>query len=202
MFIKDLKGEIGFYDELGKKVIAYLNNLHPMWELAYSQHKMLPQMVSDIEGILGGETLFHNKFIPALDLDLVVGIKSPEHQNKIVLVLFEIKYQNSLKLINYSQMLGYMMTATQIRIGILLNVIKGTPPANPLSNDFSELFRMNSLSMSFSVHQKKIATNFDFKTGICYCNPHSLVRWLDSSQCLGISSWEQLADEIEADFRS
>lgn len=202
MFNKDLKGEIGFYDELGKKVIAYLNDLHPKWELTYSQHKKLPQMIGDIEGTLGGETIFHNKFIPELDLDIVVGIKSPEHQNRIVLVLFEIKNQNSLKLMNYSQMLGYMMTATQIRIGILLNVIKGTPPPCPLSNDFSALFRMNSLSMSFSVLQKKTATNYDFKTGICYCNPHSLIKWVDSSQSLGIGSWEQLADEIEADFHS
>lgn len=171
--------------------------------IAYSYDKILPAMIADIEEQLGGETVFHNGYIPKLKLDILFGVKYP-NQTSIKLVLFEIKNVEQLNLQNYSQLIGYLLVAQKIELGILLNVIKvsevkNRPANNPLSGDFAEILLSQSLPMKFHITNENESLCSDHNTGVCYCMPNSIVKWVDTTSMKGISGWKQLVDHLTLD---
>lgn len=107
------------------------------------------------------------------------------------------KYLNQLGLSEYSQLSGYLQVAQNIKIGVLFLVMK--PKSNSaLSNDFNEIIKTHNLPMKWKMLidnqlNKKL---LDFKTGISYYVPNNGIEWINTTDIDGISSFEELANEI------
>ena len=126
-----------------------------------------------------------------LKLDILFGIKFPNHRH-IILVLFEVKYLSQLALLNYSQLMGYLMVAQRIELGILLNVIKGVPGNSTFSEDFADIVNNHALPMDVDIHINPANYGEHFRTGICSCVPNGRITWETLSEMNGISGWQQL----------
>ncbi len=188
--------EIDFYPEICEKfkkyLIAYLPNDA---EINYSFNKLLPQMIDEINKKFGvSET--NDSYIPKLKLDILFGVKISN--KKLFYILFEVKYLNQLGLAEYSQLSGYLQVAKNIKCGILFLVLK--PNSNSsLSNDFNEIIRTNNLPMEWKMMLDTMGKpeEFSYKTGISYYIPNNGIDWIDAKNIGGISSFEELATEIE-----
>lgn len=190
------KREPEFYPWLCEQIKSKLHFQDNNALIAFSEDRFLPEMIKEIEQALDGETLFHGEFIPKLKLDILIGIKFPGHRH-ISLVLFEIKYLSQLTLLNYSQLIGYLLVAQRIKLGVLLNVIKGTPASSTFSEDFADIVVNHSLPMDVSIHNNSLHDDYGFKTGICSCIPNSRIIWEDLHDMNGISNWQQLVELCE-----
>ncbi len=189
--------EIDFYPEICRKYISYLQSYLPeSFEIKCSHNKLLPQMTSEIRQQFGVLKAVDADYIPKLKLDILFGIKTKEN-NKITYILLEVKYLEQLGLSEYSQIAGYLQVAQNIKLGILLLVMK-PKNSSALSNDFSEIIRTNNLPMKWKMllSNKTGKKELEFKTGISYYVPNNGIEWINTSDIDGISSFEHLANEI------
>ena len=189
--------EIDFYPEICEKFSAYLlPYLSETTKIQYSYNKSLPQMIQEIENKFSFKSKKQD-YIPKLKLDILFGFKMP-NKNEIVYLLLEVKYLNQLGLSEYSQLAGYLQVAQDIKTGILFLVTK-PKTNNALSNDFNEIIRTHNLPMKWKMLIEKQSTEQEksFKTGISYYVPNNGIEWIDTTDINGISSFEELANEIE-----
>ncbi len=189
--------EIDFYPEICAKFKKYLITYLPNdAEINYSFNKLLPQMIDEINEKFGiNET--NSSYIPKLKLDILFGIKIGNE--KLFYILFEVKYLKQLGLAEYSQLSGYLQVAKNIKFGILFLVLK--PNSNSsLSSDFNEIIRTNNLPMKWKMLIDTIdkQEEFNYKTGISYYIPNNGIDWIDTKNIGGISSFEELAVELNS----
>jgi len=186
--------EIDFYPEICEKFKKYLITYLPNnVEINYSFNKLLPQMMDEINKKFDiSET--DNSYIPKLKLDILFGIKISNE--KLFYILFEVKYLKQLGLAEYSQLSGYLQVAKNIKFGILFLVLK--PNSNSsLSSDFNEIIRTNNLPMKWKMMIDN-SEEFSYKTGISYYIPNNGIDWIDTKNIGGISSFEELAVELNS----
>ena len=114
-------------------------------------------------------------------------------------ILFEVKYANQLTLADVSQLIGYLQVAKNIKIGILLLVVK-TKQNNMLSNDFSEIVQMKNLPMEWQVllEEKEGTRRHNFEIGICNFVPNNGIDWLEIKGAKGIKNFKDISDKIVA----
>ena len=166
--------EIDFYPEICNKFKKYIISYFPKGtEISYSYNKSLPQLVDEIEKELGHKSSLSEKYIPKLKLDILFGVKLADSEN-IVFILLEVKDLTQLGLSEYSQLVGYLQVAKDIKLGILFIVLK-PKSTSPLSNDFHEIIRTNNLPMEWKVLLDKNKNERDFKTGISYYVPNNVM---------------------------
>ncbi len=190
------KGETKFYPEICVKFSEHLKGiLPPGCTFAYSQNNFLPNMIREIEGVLKGKTAFSGEYIPNLKLDILFGVR--KKSGPINLFLLEVKYDKSLKLANFSQLAGYLQVAQHIGAGLLFLVAKDHR-AESLSNEFSDILKMNSLPMEWTAVLKRINDDesHDFRIGICRYFPQNGLDWINTKASRGISSFDELLDHI------
>lgn len=189
--------EIDFYPEICEKFKKYLITYLPNdTDINYSFNKLLPQMIDEINEKFGiNET--DNSYIPKLKLDILFGVKTGNE--KLFYILFEVKYLKQLGLAEYSQLSGYLQVAKNIKFGILFLVLK--PNSNSsLSSDFNEIIRTNNLPMKWKmlINTMDKQEEFSYKTGISYYIPNNGIDWIDTENIGGISSFEELAVELNS----
>ena len=187
--------EIDFYPEICRKFKDYLISYLPKGtNISFSYNKSLPQLVEDIEEELGVKSTLSNKYIPKLKLDIIFGVKL-DNSDDIKFILLEVKHLTQLGLSEYSQLIGYLQVAKEIKLGVLFIVLK--PKSNsPISNDFHEIIRTKNLPMEWKLMFNKNKDIKDFKTGISYYVPNNGIEWVDTNELNGMSSFEELAKMI------
>ncbi|MCF3626143.1 hypothetical protein L2E65_15265 [Planktothrix agardhii 1801] len=187
--------EVHFYPEICQKFSRYLvSYLASESEIHFSYNKLLPQMIIEIEDKFNQRSC-SQIYIPKLKLDILFGIKA-KNSDKINYLLLEVKYLKQLGLAEYSQLVGYLQVAENIRLGILLLVIKEDTVLG-LSNDFHEIIRTQNLPMDWTIVIKNsLQINHNFKTGICCYTPNNGFEWIDVRDIYGISNFEELAENL------
>ena len=193
--MKEKKNEISFYPAVCELFKKHLEEYLPRgFKVATSYNKSLPQMVKEVAEELKGKTLLSDGFVPSLKLDILFGIR--KLSGDISLLLLEVKYDKSLSLSNFSQLAGYLQVAKGIGVGILLLIDK-SPDSDSLSNDFSDILRMNSLPLDWEVVLKRInGTSYNFRVGIATYFPNNGLDWIDTRNVDGISSFEELVSHL------
>lgn len=192
--------EIQYYPAICRILNKYLSDYLPNGaKIEFSMNKQLPDMVRDIENSIEAKTDFRDGFIPKLKLDILIGIKH-SGCDSTHLCLVEVKRSKSLKLMDFSQLAGYLQVARQIKTGILL-LVSQSPSQNSLSNDFNEILVMRQLPADWDMYVKyfKKHEKFGFRTGICIYTVNNGLDWVQSNDCGGISNWEALIDHIISD---
>ena len=188
--------EIDFYPEISEKFKKYLLSYLPInTQIEFTYNKILPKMIDEVEGKLNCKSSLSNKYIPSLQLDILFGVKVPNQE--ICFILFEVKYLNQLSLADFSQLVGYLQVAKEIKYGISLLVTKN-PNFNTLSNDFSEIILMKKLPMKWnlSIEENSVFKQYEFETGICSFIPNNGIDWKDTKDVDGIHSFENLAQKL------
>jgi hypothetical protein len=188
--------EIDFYPKLCQKIKNYLISYFPEnSKIAYSFNKSLDKMVEDIENEMGEKSSISEDYLPKLKLDILFGIKASQ-ADSLSFVLFEVKYLKQLSLSEFSQLVGYLQVAKKIKLGVLL-LIEKSFSENKLSNDFAELMRMKYLPMEWKIEWQKAKFKHPLKVGICYYIPNDGIHWIDSSEVMGVSSFQELASFLK-----
>ncbi len=183
--------EIEFYPELCLKLEKYLKSYSPVGTtIKYAYNSNLTNLVAVIEREFNLKSSLSLSYLPNLKLDILFGIKLP-NKTDIDYILFEVKYLKQLGLAEYSQLVGYLQVAKQIRIGILLLVLK-YPSASQLSNDFSEIINMKDIPMEWQLVFDNSKNDYKFNAGICYYVPNNGIEWINTIDVNGISSFENL----------
>lgn len=189
------KTEPDFYKDIATTFESKIKQINPDLRVYYSMNKELPEMIKEINKNLGDNGFFSGVYVPRLKLDILFAIHNPVN-NRSELILFEVKYSDGLKLINYSQLLGYLLTAKRIKIGILFLVRKaGTPPTG-LSSDFNELKNSNRLPMNWTIKEHQDSMAFGFRTAICDWEEGCHIKFTQCSNEGGISSLRELVDTL------
>lgn len=192
--------EIDFYPEISEKFKEYLlSYLPPNTQIEFSYNKPLPKMIEEIENKLNYKSHLSDKYIPALQLDILLGVLIPNKE--IQFILFEVKYSHQLSLANFSQLVGYLQVAKEIKYGISLLVTKN-PSSNILSNDFAEIILMKKLPMKWTLQIDEDFTQkqYEFETGICYLVPNNGIDWKNTEDICGIYSFENLSEKLLSEY--
>ena len=184
------------YPDICSRFSRNISRLRPNWQIAFSQNKYLPQMIEEIEHQLGGETDYHNKHIPHLKLDILIGIKKDETKH-IELVLLEVKVV-PLTLNYHAQLMGYLLAAPLIRYGILFATL---PPArvasSPFSSEYSTLLNLNSLPMNISLINNTTGEAGCHRIGVAFNQYMSMINWGSTGED-SISSFQSLVSYLES----
>lgn len=184
--------EISFYPEISAKFSKFLSYYLPEGsKVYYSYNKFLPQMIEEIEQYMGEKSELSQNYVPSLKLDILLGVKIPD--KAIRFILLEVKYSSQLALADYSQLVGYLQVAKKIDVGILFLVQKQAK-ANVLSNDFSDIIRMNNLPMKWNMNLGEEDFIYNFSSGICYYIPNSKIEWISTEELSGINSFMSLSN--------
>ncbi|MDD5089707.1 MAG: hypothetical protein PHQ23_02220 [Candidatus Wallbacteria bacterium] len=129
---------------------------------------------------------------------MLAGIKKGD---AISLALFEVKYDRSLSLLDFSQLSGYLQVAKKIPLGVLLLIEKEDSGAM-LSNDFDEIVRLELLPLEWKTTFTGAEDCATFKTGIASYTPNNGITWMKGSDTLkGIRGFEHLAELIMSQNR-
>ena len=188
--------EIDFYPEICEKFRKYLlSELPDHAQIEFSYNKILPKMVEEIEEKFNCKSHLSEKYIPSLQLDILFGVKVPNKE--ICFILFEVKYLNQLSLADFSQLVGYLQVAKEIKLGILLLVTK-TPNINLLSKDFADIVLMKKLPMKWNLtlNEFSVTKRYEFETGICSYIPNNGIDWKNTNEVGGIYSFEDLGEKL------
>lgn len=187
--------EISFYREFAEKFSSYLiSYLGEDFNVYHSFNKSLDCMVEELEEQAGVSIRIKDDYIPKLKLDICFAVLNKKKEVKLILI--EAKYLNQLSLKDYSQLIGYLQVAKSISLGLLLLIQKGHS-TNKLSNDFQEILNLRKLPMDWIMALKAIKEEFSFKTGIISYIPNNGIDWLDTKVLNGISSFEELVEQIK-----
>ena len=189
--------EIDFYPELSENFRKYLLSYLPNnSRIEFAYNKTLPKMIADIEGKFGYKSPLSGKYMPELQLDILIGVQLPDKE--ICFILFEVKYLDNLPLAAFSQLVGYLQVAKVIKFGLLLLVIKNPSP-NTLSKDFANIILMKKLPMKWTLLLNDVLATerHEFETGICTYVPNNGIDWKDTKELNGISSFEELAKMLK-----
>ncbi len=184
--------EIDFYPEIAEKFRIYFEN---DFDFSYSHNKSLPQMIEDIHSEFESHTEFQDEYVPNLKLDIVIGLKNKQTAD-ISIFLIEVKHSNNLTLKDYSQLSGYLQVSKIISVGILLLVDKSAM-TNSLSNDFNEIIQMEQLILNWQTKINIINESHMFHTGICVYSPGNGIDWVNTKNCNGISSFDELISKFK-----
>jgi hypothetical protein len=186
--------EISFYKEFTDKFSKYLiSYLGKDFSIYHSFNKNLDSMVEELEIQAGVTIRTKEDYIPKLKLDICFAILNKRKEVKLILI--EAKYLNQLSLKDYSQLVGYLQVAKSISLGLLLLIQKGHS-SNKLSNDFQEIVSLKKLPMDWVMNLKAIKEEFIFKTGIISYIPNNGIDWINTKELNGISSFEELFEQI------
>jgi hypothetical protein len=194
--MSDDRKEIEYYPEICEKLEKYLSTcLGPGCPVAFSSNGLLPKLVSEIHEKLGVPRL--RTYYPDLKVDILCGVKIGNE--KISLCLIEVKRGSSLRLLNFSQLVGYMQVAKHIKIGLLLLVNEGSVGTSPLSSDFSSIIDTGNLPADWETMLRNTRESFSFRVGICTYLVNNGIDWVSSENCHGISGWEMLKESLTTD---
>lgn len=183
--------EVSFYEEFSKKFSQYLSTyLGDNFKVFYACNNTLDNLISNLEKACGIKIKPDNVYIPKLKLDIVFAISGDKQKPRLILI--EAKYLHQLSLKDYSQLVGYLLVAKTIDLGLLLLIQKGAT-SNKLSNNFQEIVRLKKLPMNWMMDIKQFNETHNFKTGIISFIPNNGIDWLETKEINGISSFEQLS---------
>lgn len=188
--------ESDFYQEIADKLMHEIGYALPMADEPLAcvvhnrQYPSLTEMVGQIESVLGAPSGFNKEYVPRLRVDLVAGFKK---QGRTSLCLFEVKYADSLNLMDFSQLIGYMNVAKHIKAGVLLLVQKSAGKAM-LSNDFSSILDLGNAPLNVRSVIKSAAKTpeFSFNIGILKLVPDNGFEWCNTEKHCGISNFDDL----------
>lgn len=189
--------EIDFYQEISE-IVAELLEIHlpPTHRVAYTHNqrdtKTLNTMVRDLERQLGLEHSDH--YWPDLSVDALVGVSSPEA--KVQYIVLEIKYQNAVSLMEFSQLVGYLQVGRHVQFGLLISVVQ--PGKSAISGAFKREVSSGALPMSWRMIDRSNERSSQFDSGIVTYPIGGQARFVDSSASMGISSPEALAKALMA----
>ena len=186
--------EISFYPGICDYFERQLKLALPNVKIASAIDGTLNNLICQTSTKLQLSSTFSNQYIPKLKVDILFHFAQDGEET---LLLFEVKYSESLKLMNYSQLLGYLHVAKIIETGILLLVPK-PDTRSILSNDFDEILQMNSLPLKVKLTDDRVGgvDMSRISTGITEFSVGGTPAWYGSGAPEGIGSMEALADQV------
>jgi len=185
------KNEVSTYADVCKKITDALEKkLADRGEVVCSNDGFLGVLLRKNYQALGVEPL--QKFIPSLKVDILISISLSGNVKNL---LVEVKKGSALKLMDFSQLTGYLQVAREIPTGLLLLVNDGAG-ADFVSRDFNELIASSQLGTFWRMDFVKNDEFFNFRVGICMYTPGNGVHWVNTKSTNGISSWDDLFESL------
>lgn len=190
--------EVDFYEEIAEKCVKRLKSeLGDGYHIGFV-HNQLPgnselrSMVRTLKRQFGiGEGL---TYIPKLKVDILIGVWDPNHQLRLMLI--EVKYGNSLSLVDYSQLIGYMQVAQVVPVGMLVVIPKRGRAE--ISADFKSYIDMKQLPMRWISSTSSMDSPIHLSTGIGTYVRGGEFRLENTELSAGLSSWKELANAIQS----
>lgn len=185
--------ETDYYPMIYDQLVKYLvDTFGPGYKFSGSiGSKLLSKMFNEIQSDLLVEMT--GQYVPPLETDIAVGVSNHLDLSKVFLL--EVKKGKPLSLKDYSQLVGYLQTASVIKVGLLV-LVNDRSGISPLSTDFQSLIANGQVSFNWSSLDKGTGQTANFSTGICAFSPGGRFEWVDTSRLSGISGWSDLRREI------
>ncbi len=123
----NLHREIDFYPRLKDLLTEELRpELAVGWTVAAVSNQdnaaTLPRMIEALHRDLPAGALFPSHDLPDIRPDIVVAVCSPE--GRVRLAMVEVKYADQLRLLDFSQLAGYLLASGVCSVGLLALVAK------------------------------------------------------------------------------
>lgn len=184
--------ETDHYEEVLKRFLTNIKEYLPPTFDILGLHNQMPQC-SDLNSMMKQlEFQFSIKleeaYFPRLKVDALVA--TLDSQKRVRLLLIEVKYGNPLKLIDYSQLIGYLQISKFCLGGAL--VLVADEDIETVSLDFLKVIELRQVSFSWNVTLPPNQKGFDFQTGIFLCEVGNGTHIFDTRANFGISDWPSL----------
>lgn len=153
----------------------------------------LPRMLDALAREDSGFSIPDGLAVPAILPDIVIAVRSTSGSPLFVLV--EVKYSNQLRLMDYSQLAGYLLTAPFIPIGLLLLVSKPGSLAL-LSPELNQAVVSGHLPSSWAATQPSGEDIGCFRHGIIGFRPGGDLTWFRGWSG-AISSTAEFAEALQ-----
>lgn len=195
------KKETDFYEEVVERFIANIKEYLPSSHSVIGLHNQMTQC-SDLNSMMKRlEIMFsiklEERYFPRLKVDALVATR--DSQNQIRLLLIEVKYGNPLKLIDYSQLIGYLQISKFCLGGAL--VLVADEDIETISLDFLKVIELRQVSFSWNVTLPPGQHGFDFQTGIVLCEVGNGTHIMDTRANFGFPDWPTLVELLVSSDR-
>jgi hypothetical protein len=186
--------EIDFYGEVIDRFKSHIEEFLPSNLELVGLHNQLP-LCGDFGGMMRVlEKRFsvnlRNHYFPRLKIDALLASKDQE--NRIRMIMIEVKYGNPLRLIDYSQLIGYLQIA-KVCIGGAL-VLVADKKIETISTDFLKVIELRQVDLAWRVSQPHDDHVYEFKAGLALCDIGNGTHLLDTRNNFGIAEWSEFAD--------
>lgn len=191
----DVRGEVGFYPFVGRKLIEGITDRCPRSDcrVVASSGPSLDAILRKIEKEAGRPTPFTGNHVPTVHPDILLGALDPSGFAGFCLV--EVKYKDQLTLISYSQLLGYLLTIRLVGVGLLVLVTDDFTPAS-MSPELTSLLSDGDLPMQAAIQAGNSGTSIPLRTGIATYTPGDGIDFIKSPACGGLSNFGELASVL------
>ncbi|GHV16382.1 hypothetical protein AGMMS49938_16350 [Fibrobacterales bacterium] len=167
--------ETDFYLEVAEKLKREFTTDDLDVAYAIGGEKNLDAVVKDIQSQKKHKIDFAKiAYVPKIRIDILFSIRNNKTKETTPLLL-EVKYAEQLKLMDYSQMVGYLHTSGFINNGILVLVPKPSK-SNVLSNDLSELLALNAIHFHYQEQNADGSNLRNIRTGMMTYDPGGRFR--------------------------
>lgn len=189
--------ETDFYQLLKLRLVtALIDELPPRFSVIGVSNQegasSLPRMIDALTREDPRVRAPHGIAVPEVLPDIVLAVQPPSGRTLFVMV--EVKYAEQLRLIDYSQLAGYLLTAPFITIGILLLVSK-PGSSSLLSSEFNQAVVAGHLPSSWTASLPSGADIGRFRHGIVGFRPGGDLTWFRGWPG-AISSAENFAEAL------
>lgn len=196
-----LNRETDYYEEVIKRFMANIREHLPSSWRVIGLHNQMAQC-SDLNAMMKQlEIAFSIKledtYFPRLKVDALIASCDP--QSRIRLLLIEVKYGNPLKLIDYSQLIGYLQISKFCLGGAL--VLVADEDIETVSLDFLKVIELRQVSFSWKLTLPPEQKGFEFQTGIFLCEVGNGTHLMDTRANFGISDWPTLVQLLVSSDR-
>jgi|DEB19_MinimDraft_3_1074340.scaffolds.fasta_scaffold98430_1 hypothetical protein len=186
--------EIDFYGEVIDRFTSHIEEFLPSNFELVGLHNQLPlcgdfgSMIKVLEKQFSIK--IENHYFPRLKIDALLASKDQE--NRIRMIMIEVKYGNPLRLIDYSQLIGYLQIA-KVCIGGAL-VLVADKKMETISTDFLKVIELRQVDLAWRVSHPHDDHGYKFKAGLALCDIGNGTHLLDTKNSFGIAEWSEFAD--------
>lgn len=187
--------EVDFYQPVVNRFIKHISDELPSGFRIIGLHNQMANC-SDLAGMMRTladllECKPFNRYFPRIRIDCLIAVV--DNAKKVRLMMLEVKYGNPLRLIDFSQLIGYLQISQLCALGSL--VLVSDDNLETTSGDFQKLIDLSEMDLSWTVQGSGGGLQ-NYSVCIVRVDVGGGTQFVDTAHTYGLSSWEEVLDHL------
>lgn len=187
--------EVDFYQQVVDRFVKHLSDGLPNGYRIFGLHNQMPNcsdltgMIRTLENLIGCKPF--ERYFPRIKIDCLIAVA--DKSNRVRVMMLEVKYGNPLRLIDFSQLIGYLQISQFCALGSLVLVSDSNQETT--SADFQKLIDLSEMDLSWTV-QGSGGGFQSYSVSILRLDVGGGTQFVDTTHTYGLSSWQEILNHL------